>query len=77
MRLSGDRPPHDLQARPVPIAGGNEADALRAAVAGVNPRMVVMGAFTHGQAREWFRRSITIRMLQSEEWLLYCCHHPL
>ena len=69
---------HDVTARPrpVPIAAGHEADALRAVVADVNARMVVMGAFSHGQAREWLRRSTTIRMLQSEERLLYCCHHP-
>jgi nucleotide-binding universal stress UspA family protein len=68
---------HGVNAAPHPVVteSGHEADAVRAVAERENARMVVMGAFSHGRAREWFDRSTTTRMLRAEPRLLYL-HHP-
>ena len=68
---------HNLQARPCPITTGQrEADALHTAAEQAHAEMVVMGAFSHSRAREWFHRSTTLRLLRHETRLLYLRHHP-
>jgi nucleotide-binding universal stress UspA family protein len=63
------------EAHPVAATSGHEAEVLHAIAEHENARMVVMGAFTHGRAREWFHRSTTTRMLHDEHRLLYLHHH--
>jgi nucleotide-binding universal stress UspA family protein len=69
---------HGVNATPHPVVTetGHEADAVHAVAERENARMVVMGAFSHGRAREWFDRSTTTRMLRYEPRLLYLHHHP-
>jgi nucleotide-binding universal stress UspA family protein len=68
---------HGVNAAPHPVvtASGHEADALRVVAEQENARMVVMGAFSHGRAREWFDRSTTTRLLRDEPRILYLHHH--
>jgi nucleotide-binding universal stress UspA family protein len=64
------------EARPVTMTAGHEADALRAAADRSDARMLVLGAFSHGRAREWIDRSTTTRLLRDDPRLLYLHHHP-
>jgi nucleotide-binding universal stress UspA family protein len=70
---------HDVRATIRPLAADpsmDDADTLAAAAAFADAGMVVMGAFSHGRLREWFRPSVTTRMLARPGRLLYLHHHP-
>jgi nucleotide-binding universal stress UspA family protein len=66
---------HDVRATVRPLAPDAD-DALAAAAEAAGAGMVVMGAFSRGRLREWFRRSVTARMLDRPGRLLYLHHHP-
>jgi nucleotide-binding universal stress UspA family protein len=68
---------HDVRASVRPLAtDADDADTLAAAAEFADAGMVVMGAFSRGRLREWFRPSVTARMLARPGRLLYLHHHP-
>jgi nucleotide-binding universal stress UspA family protein len=68
---------HDVRATARPLASdADDADTLAAAAESADAGMVVMGAFSRGRLREWFRPSVTARMLARPGRLLYLHHHP-
>jgi nucleotide-binding universal stress UspA family protein len=68
---------HDVRATVRPLATDtDDADTLAAAAEFVDAGLVVMGAFSRGRLREWFRPSVTARMLARPGRLLYLHHHP-
>lgn len=67
---------HDVRATPKPLAtGADDADTLATAAEYSDAGMIVMGAFSRGRLREWFRPSVTARMLARPEQVLYLHHH--
>lgn len=68
---------HDVHPTVRPLSGGaDDADAIAAATEFADAGMVVMGAFSRGRVREWFRPSVTARMLSLPGRLAYLQHHP-
>jgi nucleotide-binding universal stress UspA family protein len=68
---------HDVQASAHPVVGtACDADTLAALAQSRSAGMMVMGAFAHGRLREWYRPSVTTRMLATNDRLLYLHHHP-
>jgi nucleotide-binding universal stress UspA family protein len=68
---------HDVKATVHPIVSKTrDADILAALAQSHSAGMMVMGAFAHGRLREWYRPSLTTRMLATGERLLYLHHHP-
>jgi nucleotide-binding universal stress UspA family protein len=67
---------HDVRATVRPLASdADDADTLAAAAEFADAGMVVMGAFSRGRLREWYRPSVTARMLARPGRLLYLHHH--